>query len=99
MPRLLRQAPHFRAPRGYALSSLLHERPRSHLIYRTLIMDIVSVGSEAHAQVAGGRSLMVENRQAGGQSGQGGRRDSANQNAASAAAALDPMALLLEQKK
>lgn len=42
---------------------------------------------------------MVENRQAGGQSGQGGRRDSANQKAASAAAALDPMALLLEQKK
>ncbi len=35
---------------------------------------------------------MVDNRQAGGQSGQGGRRDSA-------AAALDPMALLLEQKK
>ena len=42
---------------------------------------------------------MVDNRQAGGQSGQGGRRDSANQKAASAPAALDPMALLLEQKK
>jgi diguanylate cyclase (GGDEF)-like protein len=42
---------------------------------------------------------MVENRQAGAQSGQGRRRDFADQKAASVAAALDPMALRLEQKK